>query len=101
VSFASFIKVTANHPKRSLHISAVTFQLAHTSRRSCDAGMPQGKCATAAFEVTLGHDSVKNEAKRNLSKNLTNMVNSETPDLPSVDRLFPNASSTTITYSDC
>ena len=78
MSFASFIKVTANHPKRSLHISAFTFQLARISRRGCDAGMSQRKCVTAAFPLTLGHDNGKNEAKPNLSKNMTNMVNSVT-----------------------
>ena len=79
MSFASFIKVTANHPERSLHISAVTFQLGRPSRWGCDAAAPQVKGVTAALVVTLVDDSVENEAGQDLSKNMTNMVNSGTP----------------------
>ena len=78
MSFASFIKVTANHPERSLHISAFTFQPAHLSRPACDAGAPQMKWVTTALAVTILDDNVENEAASDLSKNLTNMVNSGT-----------------------
>lgn len=92
MSFSSFSKVTANHQKRSLHISAPTFQPVDPRPDTCDAVAPQTDDVNSKANRTLYQQNVEIEAGAELFKNMTNMVNSGTkqpmPSGPGVEQVM-------------